>query len=124
MSESVDEFALFYRSYPRHKAVEDARKAWRQTAASRPPLQDLLLALDRQKREWAGKDPQYLPYPATWLRAHRWEDEDDPQPSSQAWDSYAWANRARTPEEERAEREEVERLEQQFKREEEERKRR
>lgn len=73
------EFQCFYRSYPRHKKPQDARRAWHQTTAARPSIEDLLLALDRQKQEWQrrGTDPNYIPYPATWLRAHSWEDEED-----------------------------------------------
>lgn len=78
---AVDEFELFWRCYPRRKSKGDAQKAWRQTAADRPPIERLLYALDQAKREWENREVKYWPYPATWLRAHGWLDEEDPQPA-------------------------------------------
>lgn len=70
-------FEAWYQRYPRKKARQDALKAWRQTAAERPPLDSMLKALDQAMREWAGRSPEHVPYPATYLRAHCWLDEPD-----------------------------------------------
>lgn len=76
-----EDFDVWYRSYPRHKKIQDARKAWRQTEKARPSLEQMLAILEQRKRgEWRGKDPQFIPYPATYLRAHSWLDEEDPEP--------------------------------------------
>lgn len=66
-------FDDFWLLYPRHVAKKDARKAW---ARISPTLYaDILTALAAWRRVWAGKDQEFLPYPATWLNGERWEDE-------------------------------------------------
>jgi hypothetical protein len=78
----MDEFDSFWDAYPKKKSKGDARKAWMQTATIRPPLEELLAALERGKSsvEWHKADREgnlgaYIPYPASWLRAEGWEDE-------------------------------------------------
>lgn len=75
------DFDVFWRAYPRKHAKGDARKAWHQTAAIRPPVEQLLAAIDAAKRseQWRRDGGQYIPYPATWLRGERWEDEHEIQ---------------------------------------------
>lgn len=70
-------FEAWYQRYPRKKARQDALKAWRQTFGARPPLDSMLKALDQAMREWAGRSPEFIPYPASYLRAHSWLDEPD-----------------------------------------------
>lgn len=71
----MDEFDQFWAAYPRRIAKGDARKAWGQTASIRPPLADVLKAVAEARKHWdSGK---FIPYPATWLRAERWDDEYD-----------------------------------------------
>ena len=70
-------FVLFYRTFPRHEAPDDAWKAWQQ---KNPPLQECLDAIDKQKKYKAhlnstGKFCPDWPLPATWIRAGRWKDE-------------------------------------------------
>jgi hypothetical protein len=73
--ENAPDFAAFWQAYPRKTAKTQAAKAWRATARHRPPLDELLAAIERHKgsRQWA--DAQYVPYPATWLNGRRWADE-------------------------------------------------
>lgn len=74
-----DEFERFWFSYPRKKSKGDALKAWDQTAHRRPSIDRLMLALGYARIEWRDREPDCVPYPATWLRAHGWEDEPDVQ---------------------------------------------
>ena len=69
-----DDFLAFWARYPRRTAKRDAWKAWQQEA---PPLADVLAALDWQipQPQWQKEDGQFIPYPASWLRAGRWEDQ-------------------------------------------------
>jgi len=82
-AERADDFAAWYARYPRHIGKLDAVKAWRQVLNQLPPLAELLDATDAL-RAWQTRehstDNTYTPYPATWLRAGRWMDEQDPQP--------------------------------------------
>jgi hypothetical protein len=70
----ADGFERFYLAYPRKKGRAEAQRAWRKV---KPEAVDAIIArLEVFKLgEWKGKDPQYIPYPATWLNGRRWEDE-------------------------------------------------
>jgi hypothetical protein len=72
-----EDFTEFWEEYPRKVGKCRALEAWEGTADYRPPLPELLALLrefgDRQVCSDFGK--QGIPYPATWLRDHRWEDE-------------------------------------------------
>jgi hypothetical protein len=71
------DFDTLYSLHPRKKSREDALKAWRQTAKVRPPFDELLRAHARARAEWRGREARFIPYLATWLRAHGWEDGND-----------------------------------------------
>ena len=74
---SVD-FDLFWESYPKKLNKADAIKAWKSVKAD---LQTILDALQWQKDlpDWKKESGQFVPYPASYLRGRRWEDEK-PQP--------------------------------------------
>lgn len=73
----TSEFLLFYKTYPKHKAKNDAWKAWKQLNSKRPPIDTILKAIENQKQsdEWQKDNGQFIPLPASWLRAGRWDDE-------------------------------------------------
>lgn len=67
-------FAQFWKAYPKKVGKETARRAF---ARLKPKQEDINLwigAIEYQKgtRQW--RDPQYIPYPATWLNGKRWQD--------------------------------------------------
>ena len=70
-------FDLFWACYPKRKKKGDAMKAWVQTKKHRPPIEELLAALDKQKNsdDWYRDSGQWIPLPATWLRSWQWLDE-------------------------------------------------
>lgn len=70
-------FDLFWSAYPRKIAKAAARKAWEKTKGSRPELNTILVALATQKcsAAWTRDGGQFIPHPATWLNAGRWDDE-------------------------------------------------
>ena len=77
-SASIDDNWLwFWREYPRKKSKGDAYRAWQQTATIRPDIEAVISAIDRNLStgHWRESEPQYIPLPATWLRAWGWEDE-------------------------------------------------
>lgn len=66
-------FEQFWAIYPRKIAKKFARKSWeRMSAAER---QSALDAIPNHVRAWRGKDTKYIPHPASWLNAGRWDDE-------------------------------------------------
>ncbi len=73
---SID-FLTFWAVYPRRKNKGDAWKAWR---SSRPNVNEILQALSWQTLsvDWTKDGGQYVPYPASYLRARGWEDEPTP----------------------------------------------
>lgn len=67
-------FAEFWDRYPRKKAKPAAEKAWR--AAIKRARPDVILdGLSRYP--FRRDDPQFVPYPATWLNQDRWADAPD-----------------------------------------------
>ena len=71
------DFDAFWAAYPKKIAKGDARKAWQQTQAIRPPMKYLLEAIEKhcQQDQWRRDGGKFIPHPATWLRAERWEDQ-------------------------------------------------
>lgn len=73
----TSEFLEFYTAYPKHKKRDDAFKAWNALNGTRPALEIILSAIEQQKQseDWLKESGQYIPLPATWLRAGQWADE-------------------------------------------------
>ncbi len=84
-SEDV-KFDRFWGLYPRKAAKKDAQKAWRQLTRKQAEcyLHNLPLWIEH---EYATKDQQYIPYPATWIRRGFGA---DPPPSAQPSDLNPW----------------------------------
>lgn len=85
-SDEQEEFEEFWARCLRKRNKEDARKAWKQTKKERPAFARLIQALEIAKVDWRRRDPEFIPYPASWLRAHGWEDEPDPEPYEPSFD--------------------------------------
>jgi hypothetical protein len=66
-------FENFWLVWPRREAKKDAQRAW--NGIEEADKQSALLALIDWRRVWANKETQYIPLPASWLRAERWTDE-------------------------------------------------
>jgi len=73
-------FALFYGLYPRKMARKDAEKAWNSMTADEQ--EKAIEALPQHLKYWKIKETakDYIPYPASWLRAGRYDDELDIEP--------------------------------------------
>jgi len=75
------DFLEFWAAYPKRNGVKagkgSAFKAWKKTANIRPPLKDLLEALEKHKnsKAWKQENGQYVPNASTWLNQWRWDDE-------------------------------------------------
>lgn len=82
----ADGFTEWWPHYPKKVKKLDAEKAYRAALKRGVTPKELLNGLQRQKAAWKAKgtEPQYIPYPATWLRAGSWEDElDTPTPAAE-----------------------------------------
>lgn len=73
-------FAVFYGLYPRKMARKDAEKAWKSMTTEEQ--EKAIEALPQHLKYWKIKETakDYIPYPASWLRAGRYEDELDIEP--------------------------------------------
>lgn len=78
----MEGFQAFWALFPKKKSKGDARKAWFQTQQIRPPIDELLTAVDKglhsidwHKADREGNIGAFIPYPASWLRAEGWNDE-------------------------------------------------
>ena len=80
-------FAAWWATYPRRIAKSDAYRAW----------YDLVVEQGHSARDLVTQtasyphnpDPQYVPYPAGWLRARRWEDEHPTTTGGPDWTADA-----------------------------------
>lgn len=70
-------FTDFYSKYPRKKARGDAEKAWQQVLKKGADPQEIMAGLERNLASMLSQDPQFVKYPASWLRAQCWYDEPD-----------------------------------------------
>lgn len=69
------QFESWWQHVPRKVGKGHAEKAFK-AARKDVDLETLIAATKRWAETQAGKDPQYIPHPATWLRGKRWTDED------------------------------------------------
>lgn len=71
----ADRFEEFWRAYPRRVGKGAARKAWQVAVKTHDPA-----AVIAGARRFGARphEARFTPHPATWLRAERWADEDDP----------------------------------------------
>jgi hypothetical protein len=74
-AEELADFERRYAAYPKKLARGDALKAWKQTAKQRPPTDELLVIVAFQAASTKWADKQYIPYPASYLRGQRWQDD-------------------------------------------------
>ena len=75
------DFKKFWDTYPRKKSKGDAEKAWKQIKPSSELVEIIIskVVLLKSSQQWLQEGAQFIPYPATWLRAKGWEDEVGPR---------------------------------------------
>lgn len=77
-----EKFNQWYACYPRKVSRKKALSAFGH-ALKRQPFEALLALTQAYAKTVADRDPQYLPYPATWLNGERWEDVEEVYKSDQ-----------------------------------------
>ena len=85
-------FAEFWSAYPKKKNKGDAEKAWKGAKPNADLLAKILKAVEVAKagNDWRKDNGQYIPFPATWLRAKGWEDGETEQAAPKPFDNKAW----------------------------------
>ena len=75
MSEpEIDDFQAFWGIWPRREAKADAKRVWKRLSATKKEA----IMIDIQTR-YEGIQKCFIPYPATYLRGERWEDDPIPR---------------------------------------------
>lgn len=70
-------FEIFYKAYPRKVAKPNVIKWFKKHKPSAQLLSEMLVAIEKFKKtdDWIKDGGKFIPYPATWLNAKRWEDD-------------------------------------------------
>ncbi len=73
-----DQFEIFWKLYPKRKNKGQAEKAFKKVAPDEQLMERILTSIEQAKKseQWLKENGQFIPYPATWLSAKGWEDED------------------------------------------------
>ena len=71
------DFDVFWNKYPRKVAKADAMKAWKSLKVNEDLMTRIMAGLKKwiESDQWNRDSGKYIPYPASWLRGRRWEDE-------------------------------------------------
>ena len=77
MTSLEQRFIAFWAEYPRKKCKETARRAWTKIKPNADLTAEIIKAVCAAKNtsDWTKENGRFIPYPATWLNAHGWEDE-------------------------------------------------
>jgi hypothetical protein len=72
-----EEFEQFWDTYPKKKNKGQARKAWLKLSPDKPLIEKIHQSLEvaKENDDWQKDNGKYIPYPATWLNAEGWEDD-------------------------------------------------
>lgn len=73
-------FEEFWNAYPRKENRAAALRAWKKLAPDLELCYTMAAALEwqRETAQWNQDGGQFIPFPASWLRGRRWEDEPGP----------------------------------------------
>ena len=71
-------FPAFWAVYPRRIGKADALKAWRSLNPDEALSDVILASVKSHMKIWERGDGKFVPYPASFLRGRRWEDEEAP----------------------------------------------
>lgn len=77
-------FDRFWTAYPKKRSKGQARKAWHVLRPDADLERRILRAVESAKStaDWRKDAGQFIPHPATWLRAEGWEDAHEPPPGA------------------------------------------
>jgi uncharacterized protein YdaU (DUF1376 family) len=76
INNSKEAFDIFYDNYPKKKNKGAAEKAWKKIKPEQyQPIMDAL-ANACNSDDWTKDKGKWIPYPASWLNAKGWEDEE------------------------------------------------
>lgn len=70
-------FMKFWSAYPKKSAPNEAYTVWQSVSPDKELAEKITSAVKRQSQcsQWNEDNGRYIPYPAKWLKARRWEEE-------------------------------------------------
>lgn len=71
--EVVPPFQVFWHQYPRKLSRQDAFKAWKKIGGD-DHYEKIMISLAAWKKLQQWQEPEFIPYPATWLNSERWKE--------------------------------------------------
>jgi hypothetical protein len=90
--DSLEGFEQFWTAYPVKTSIYEARHAFVEMQAGKiMPAILAAIAAQKQSRQWRDDGGKYIPSPANWLRAGRWQ--DCVEPIQKDLSTYRMANR-------------------------------
>ena len=89
--ENTMNFDRFWLAYPKKQGKQTAQRVWARLKPSQELAGRMLAAIEtaKQSEQWQREGGRYVPAPATWLSAARWEDEPLPQAAPSPHEKYA-----------------------------------
>ncbi len=84
------EFERTYAAYPRKIGKAKALRAWLAAVKVASP-ETIYAGVQRYAAETVGTEARFIAHPASWLNAHRWQDEATPPPrppAANGWRPY------------------------------------
>ncbi len=77
-NKNISTFEQFWKAYPKKKSKGQAEKAFFKINPDEQLLAIIIATIERAKKseDWIKEKGKYIPYPATWLNAKGWLDED------------------------------------------------
>ena len=72
-----EQFEEFYKQYPKKVKKQEVKKWFEKNKPSNELFSSMMNSLEqfRGSKDWLKDNGQYIPYPSTWLKQKRWEDE-------------------------------------------------
>ena len=87
---SIGTFAEWYKDYPRHEAKLDAQKAYMKALKEGVSHERMVEGLQRFNKdiERRPRERRFIPLPASWIRAGRFDDEYEDQQTKKLSDKH------------------------------------
>lgn len=79
-NKDIDHFDTFWKAYPKKVGKAVAEKSFNKLKVNDQLLNDMLSAINNQRRSKQWQDKQFIPNPSTWINQRRWDDEQEDEP--------------------------------------------
>ena len=89
-----EQFEQFYKRYPKKVKKQDTKKWFQKNKPSNELFSTMMNSLEqfRASNDWQKDGGQFIPYPTTWLKQKRWEDEAEEKLGKQGFEQRNYGN--------------------------------